>query len=58
MKHVFNWSDLGTPLLRAVEARDYPMVVGIVLTTSGMFLLINLIMDVLYAVLDPRVRAS
>ena len=58
MKHVFNWSDLGTPLLRAVEARDYPMVVGIVLTISGLFLLINLVMDLIYAALDPRVRTA
>ena len=58
VEYVFNWPGLSTPLLRAVEARDYPMVVGIVLTTSGLFLLINLIMDILYAVLDPRVRAS
>ncbi len=58
VEYVFNWPGLSTPLLRAVEARDYPMVVGIVLTISGLFLLINLIMDILYAALDPRVRAS
>jgi peptide/nickel transport system permease protein len=58
IEYVFNWPGLSTPLLRAVEARDYPMVVGIVLTVSSLFLLINLIMDILYAVLDPRVRAS
>ena len=56
VEYVFNWPGLSTPLLRAVEARDYPMVVGIVLTISGLFLLINLIMDLLYAALDPRVR--
>ncbi len=58
IEYVFNWPGLSTPLLRAVEARDYPMVVGIVLTVSSLFLLINLVMDILYAVLDPRVRAS
>jgi peptide/nickel transport system permease protein len=58
VEYVFNWPGLSTPLLRAVEARDYPMVVGIVLVISGLFLLINLVMDILYAVLDPRVRAS
>lgn len=58
VEYVFNWPGLSTPLLRAVEARDYPMVVGIVLTISGLFLLINLIMDLLYALLDPRVRAA
>ncbi|WP_372621334.1 ABC transporter permease [Falsiroseomonas sp.] len=58
VEYVFNWPGLSTPLLRAVEQRDYPMVVGIVLTVSGLFLLINLIMDLLYAVLDPRITRS
>lgn len=58
VEYVFNWPGLSTPLLRAVEARDYPMVVGIVLTISGLFLLINLIMDLLYAALDPRTRVA
>ena len=58
VEYVFNWPGLFTPLLRAVEARDYPMVVGIVLTISGLFLLINLIMDLLYAALDPRIRTA
>jgi peptide/nickel transport system permease protein len=58
VEYVFNWPGLSTPLLRAVEGRDYPMVVGIVLTISGLFLLINLIMDLLYALLDPRIRAT
>ena len=55
VEYVFNWPGLSTPLLRAVEARDYPMVVGIVLVTSTLFLAINLAMDLLYAVLDPRI---
>jgi peptide/nickel transport system permease protein len=58
VEFVFNWPGLSTPLLRAVETRDYPMVVGIVLTVSGLFLLINLVMDLLYAVLDPRIARS
>jgi peptide/nickel transport system permease protein len=58
VEFVFNWPGLSTPLLRAVETRDYPMVVGIVLTVSTLFLLINLIMDLLYAVLDPRITRS
>lgn len=58
VEYVFNWPGLSTPLLRAVEGRDYPMVVGIVLTVSGLFLLINLAMDLLYAALDPRISRS
>jgi peptide/nickel transport system permease protein len=58
VEFVFNWPGLSTPLLRAVEGRDYPMVVGIVLTVSGLFLLINLVMDLVYAALDPRISRS
>ncbi|RDJ25501.1 ABC transporter permease [Bosea caraganae] len=58
VEYVFNWPGLSTPLLRAVEGRDYPMVVGIVLTISVLFLLINLIVEFLHATLDPRVSAS
>ncbi len=58
VEYVFNWPGLSTPLLRAVDGRDYPMVVGIVLVVSVLFLLINLAVDLLYVVLDPRVRAG
>jgi peptide/nickel transport system permease protein len=56
VEYVFNWPGLSTPLLKAVEARDYPMVVGIVLTISVLFVAINLVMDLVYAALDPRIR--
>jgi peptide/nickel transport system permease protein len=58
VEYVFNWPGLSTPLLRAVEARDYPMVVGIVLTISVLFLLINLIVELVHAALDPRIGAT
>ncbi|MBK1657022.1 ABC transporter permease [Paracraurococcus ruber] len=58
VEYVFNWPGLSTPLLRAVEARDYPMVVGIVLVISALFVLLNLVMDLIYALLDPRVRRA
>jgi peptide/nickel transport system permease protein len=57
VEYVFNWPGLSTPLLRAVEGRDYPMVVGIILTISVLFLLINLAVELLHAAIDPRVQA-
>jgi peptide/nickel transport system permease protein len=57
VEYVFNWPGLSTPLLRAVEGRDYPMVVGIVLTISVLFLLINLAVELLHVAIDPRVQA-
>ncbi|MCS6854237.1 MAG: ABC transporter permease [Elioraea sp.] len=56
VEFVFNWPGMSTPLLKAVEARDYPMVVGIVLTISILFVALNLVMDLGYAALDPRIR--
>jgi peptide/nickel transport system permease protein len=58
VEYVFNWPGLSTPLLRAVEGRDYPMVVGIVLTISLLFLLINLVVELVHAALDPRISAA
>ena len=56
VEYVFNWPGLSGYLVRAVEARDYPEVMGIVLVISILFVLLNLVVDLLYAVLDPRIR--
>ncbi|MEN3378919.1 MAG: peptide/nickel transport system permease protein, partial [Hyphomicrobiales bacterium] len=56
VEFVFNWPGLSGYLVRAVEQRDYPEVVGIVLVISVAFVIINLVVDLLYAVIDPRVR--
>ena len=56
VEFLFNWPGLSGYLVRAVEARDYPEVVGIVLAISVLLVLLNLTIDLLYAVLDPRVR--
>ncbi|MBV8838873.1 MAG: ABC transporter permease [Alphaproteobacteria bacterium] len=56
VEFVFNWPGLSGYLVRAVEQRDYPEVVGIVLVISVAFVIINLAVDLVYAVIDPRVR--
>jgi peptide/nickel transport system permease protein len=56
IEYVFNWPGLSGFLVTAVEQRDYPAVQGIVLVISFLFILINLGVDLLYAVLDPRIR--
>ncbi|CAH2603618.1 Glutathione transport system permease protein GsiC [Rhodovastum atsumiense] len=58
VEYVFNWPGLSGYLVRAVEARDYPEVVGIVLVISALFVALNFVVDLLYAVIDPRVRAG
>lgn len=56
VEYVFNWPGLSGYLVGSVEARDYPEVTGIVLTISILFVLLNLVVDVICAFLDPRVR--
>jgi peptide/nickel transport system permease protein len=55
---VFAWPGLGRLVYQAVAARDYPVIQGAVLLIATLFLLINLIVDVLYALVDPRIRVS
>lgn len=55
IEYVFNWPGLSGFLVSAVEQRDYPAVQGVVLVISFLFILINLGVDLLYSVLDPRV---
>jgi peptide/nickel transport system permease protein len=52
---VFSWQGLGREALTAVERRDYPVLQGVVLLIAAMFLLINLLVDLLYTKLDPRI---
>ncbi|SAI68406.1 ABC transporter permease [Bordetella ansorpii] len=53
---VFNWPGLGRLLVDAVTQRDYPVIQGLVLLFSLEFILINLIVDVMYGVINPSIR--
>jgi peptide/nickel transport system permease protein len=53
---VFAWPGSGSLLITALNARDYPLVTGVVMTYTMAFVSINLIIDGLYAVVDPRIR--
>lgn len=57
VEYVFNWPGLSGYLVSAVNARDYPEVVGIILVISVLFVGLNVAADALYVALDPRVRA-
>ena len=58
MEVIFGLPGMGTSLIDAVDHRDYPTVQAIVFLLAMVFLLINLTIDLLYAVLDPRIRYS
>lgn len=53
---VFNWPGLSGMLVGGVNARDYPTVTGVILVVSALFIGLNLLVDLLYGLADPRVR--
>ena len=56
VEYIFNWPGINSYLLTAIGARDYPVVQGIVLVVATIFILINFVTDLSFAVLDPRIR--
>ena len=56
VEKVFNWPGLGRLLVDAVDMRDYPVIQALVLLFSLEFILINLVVDVLYGLINPAIR--
>ncbi|MCX7959666.1 MAG: ABC transporter permease, partial [Deltaproteobacteria bacterium] len=55
-ERVFAWQGIGTLMIEAITKRDYPVVQGTIILISCMYVIINLLTDVLYAIIDPRIR--
>jgi len=58
IEYIFNWKGLGTVTLRAVENLDFPLVMGATIFVAALFVVINIVVDLLYAALDPRVKVQ
>ena len=58
VESVFAWPGIGRMAVNAVQQRDFPVIQGCVLVVAAGFILINLLVDLLYAVVDPRVRRA
>ncbi|GGE13541.1 peptide/nickel transport system permease protein [Gemmobacter megaterium] len=56
VEFVYNWPGLSGFLVSAVEQRDYPSVRAVILTVAAIFIAINLAIEILYSLLDPRIR--
>jgi peptide/nickel transport system permease protein len=52
---IFGWPGIGSLAVLAISQRDYPVVEALVLVSVATFLVINLVVDLLYAYLDPRI---
>lgn len=55
-EQVFAWPGIGALIVTAIATRDYPVVQGAMLTTAFVFVSVNLAVDLLYALVDPRIR--
>ncbi|MBX9853496.1 MAG: ABC transporter permease [Cytophagaceae bacterium] len=53
---IFSWKGLGSATIAAVVEKDFPVVMGITIFVALIFILINIFVDILYAMIDPRVR--
>ncbi len=58
IEYIFNWPGLSSLLLTGVNQRDYPLVQAVVLVIAVAFVLINLLVDVAYGLVDPRIRVA
>ena len=56
IEYIFNWKGIGLVTIKAVENLDFPVVMGATLFIALVFIMVNLLVDILYAVIDPRVR--
>lgn len=58
VEYIFGWNGLGKEIVESLNQLDLPVVMGAVLVIGGMFVLINLIVDWVYQLLDPRLQKS
>jgi len=55
IERVFNWPGMGTLAFDAISARDYPVLQGVVVVLSGLIVVTNLVIDIAYGFIDPRI---
>jgi peptide/nickel transport system permease protein len=56
VEYIFGWKGIGKVTVDALEKLDYPVVMGSILITAAIFVAVNILADLLYAWLDPRIR--
>jgi peptide/nickel transport system permease protein len=58
LESVFNWPGMGLLLINAVETRDYPVIMGATLIVGACVIFVNLLTDLAYAAIDPRIKVA
>ncbi|MFH1320834.1 MAG: ABC transporter permease [Bacteroidota bacterium] len=56
VEYIFGWKGIGKELFDSLEKYDFPVAMGITLFLATIFIIVNIIVDIIYAILDPRVR--
>ena len=58
VEYVFDWKGIGVVVVDALEKYDFPVIMGAVLLIAVMLIIVNLIVDIIYGIIDPRVRIA
>lgn len=58
IEYIFNWPGIGLLAINSILSLDFPMIQGTVLFTAVVFIIINMLVDIIYAFLDPKVKLS
>jgi peptide/nickel transport system permease protein len=58
VEYIFNWNGLGKEIVEALNTLDQPVIMGAVLVIASLFILINILVDIMYSWLDPKIRLS
>ena len=56
VEYIFNWNGLGKEIVTALNTLDLPIIMGSVLVIASLFIIINILVDITYSWLDPRIR--
>ncbi|MCI0449307.1 MAG: ABC transporter permease [Chlorobi bacterium] len=58
IEYIFNWPGIGLLAINSILSLDFPMIQGTVLFTAVIFIIVNMIVDIIYAFLDPKIKLS
>jgi peptide/nickel transport system permease protein len=58
VEYIFNWNGLGKEIVNALNTLDLPVIMGAVLVIATVFIIINILVDIIYGLLDPKVRIT
>ncbi|MCY9693237.1 ABC transporter permease [Paenibacillus alginolyticus] len=56
IEYMFNWPGMSTLLVKSIANRDYPLIQGCIVVMASFFIVVNVLVDLLYGLMDPRVR--